>query len=69
MRYQISQEISRHHLDALAAARSHPDFKAFAQRLIANGKSKRLVLNAIARKLVVLANAMLRPNQIADQLT
>ncbi len=26
------------------------------------GKPKRLVLNAIARKIVVLANAMLRPN-------
>lgn len=46
---------------ALSAARSHPDFKAFAQRLIQAGKPKRLVLNAVARKIVVLANAMLRP--------
>ena len=54
---------------ALAAARSHPDLKLFAQRLITAGKPKRLVLNAIARKLVVLANAILRPKQIAHQLT
>lgn len=54
---------------ALAAARSNPDLQAFAQRLIAAGKPKRLVLNAIARKLVVLANAILRPQPTPAQLT
>jgi len=45
---------------ALAAARANPTFKAFAQRLAQAGKPKRLILTAIARKLVVLANAILQ---------
>jgi hypothetical protein len=46
---------------ALSAMRSDPDTKAFADRLACQGKPKRLILNAIARKLVVRANALLRP--------
>lgn len=45
---------------ALSAARSHPALRLVYQRLIAAGKSKRLALAAIARKLVVIANAVLR---------
>lgn len=45
---------------ALSAARSHPSLSGVYQRLIALGKPKRLALAAIARKLVVLANAVLR---------
>lgn len=45
---------------ALAAARANPTFKAFAHRLDQAGKPKRLILTAIARKLVVLANAILQ---------
>jgi transposase len=54
---------------ALTAMRSNPQMKAFATRLLADGKAKRLVLGAIARKLVVLANALLRAKHTAPQLT
>lgn len=42
---------------ALSAARAHPHLKLFAQRLIGAGKPKRLVFTAVARKLLVIANA------------
>src|SRR5581483_6761408 len=45
---------------ALSAARYNPSLKAFYQRLIAAGKPKRLALVAVARKLVVLANSLLK---------
>jgi transposase len=45
---------------ALSAVRANPTLKAFAQRLIDTGKPKRLVLTAVARKLVVCANLRLR---------
>jgi transposase len=54
---------------ALTAMRSNPKMKAFADRLIAHGKAKRLVLGAIARKLVVLANAVLKAKHAAHELT
>lgn len=54
---------------AMVAARHNPNLKAFAERLQANGKPKRLILNAIARKLVVLANAVLADPKPANQLT
>jgi transposase len=54
---------------ALSAMRSNPQMKTFADRLLAEGKAKRLILGAIARKLVVLANAMLKAKHTAPQLT
>ena len=42
---------------ALSAARTHPSLKAFAQRLTDAGKPKRVVFTAVARKLLVIANA------------
>jgi transposase len=48
------------HMVALAAIRSNPVIKAFAQRLTAAGKAKRLVIAACARKIIVILNAMLR---------
>ena len=45
---------------ALSAARYNPTLKAFYQRLIAAGKPKRLALTAVARKLVILANSLLK---------
>jgi transposase len=50
---------------ALSAARYDPTLRAFYQRLIAAGKPKRLALVAVARKLVVLANSLLKPTQTA----
>jgi transposase len=48
------------HMVALAAIRSNPVFTAFAKRLLAAGKPRRLVLAACARKVIVVLNAMLR---------
>lgn len=45
---------------ALTAARAHPLLAGVYQRLLRAGKPKRLALAAIARKLVVIANAVLR---------
>lgn len=54
---------------ALTAARTHPQLKTFANRLLLAGKPKRLVLTAVARKLVVIANAILRDKHTQPQLT
>lgn len=48
------------YMAALAAARCHPRFKAFYDRLRAAGKPAKLALIAVARKLLIIANAMLR---------
>jgi transposase len=48
------------HMVAVSAIRSNPVFAAFAKRLIAAGKSKRLVIAACTRKVIVVLNAMLR---------
>jgi transposase len=48
------------YMAALTASRSNPRFKAFAQALIAKGKPKKLVLVAIARKLLTILNAVLQ---------
>jgi transposase len=45
---------------ALAAMRRNPAITAFAERLTANGKPKRLVIAACSRKIIVILNAMLR---------
>jgi transposase len=45
---------------ALAAVKNDPRWKDFANRLAAAGKSKRLILTAVARRLVVVANSELR---------
>jgi transposase len=45
---------------AHAARRHNPVLKAFAQRLEAAGKKPKVILVAVARKLVVIANAILR---------
>jgi transposase len=44
---------------AMAAIRSCPTLRTFAQRLALAGKSKRLILTAVARKLIVRANSAL----------
>jgi transposase len=49
---------------ALAAARANPSLRAFAERLRAAGKPHLVVLTAVLRKLVVLANALVRDNRL-----
>jgi transposase len=48
------------YMAALAAAKHNPVFRAFKERLKAAGKKAKVILVAVARKLVVLANAILR---------
>ena len=47
-------------MGALVAARYNPVLKAFHQRLVAAGKPKLVALIAVARKLLIMLNAMLR---------
>src|SRR5262249_15055384 len=48
------------YLAALSAARSDPAMRAFKERLAARGKKAKVILTAVARKLLVIANAVLR---------
>lgn len=51
------------YMAALAAIRSNADFMAFHQRLRAAGKAPKVALVAVMRKLVILANSLLRENR------
>jgi len=48
------------YMAALTAVRAHPYFQHFYQRLLAAGKAKKLALIAVARKLLIALNAMIR---------
>lgn len=52
------------YMAAVTAARSSPRFKTIYQRLRAAGKPAKLALIAIARKLLLTANAILRDNAV-----
>ena len=54
------------YMAALTASRFNPALKAFADRLKAAGKRPKVVLTAVARKLLVLANAILRSGKPWD---
>ena len=45
---------------ALSAARCNPDMKVFYERLTTGGKKHRVALVAVMRKLIILANVLLR---------
>ena len=45
---------------AISAARFNPILKTFYERLIADGKPAKAALIAVARKLIVLLNLMLK---------
>lgn len=49
-------------LGAMIAARYNPDLKAFSTRLLNAGKSKKVVIIAVARKLLTILNAIIRDN-------
>jgi transposase len=51
------------YMPALVAARFNPDMKAKYARLIQTGKPAKVALTAIMRKLLVLANALLKANR------
>jgi len=51
------------YMAAVSAARCNPDLKAFYQRLRARGKQAKLALTAVMRKLVILANTLIREDR------
>jgi transposase len=51
------------YMPALVAARFNPDLRAIYRRLVAAGKPKKVALVAVMRKLIVLANALLRDSR------
>jgi transposase len=54
------------YMAALSAARYNPTLRAFKERLVRAGKKAKVILTALARKLVVLANAVLRTGRRWD---
>jgi transposase len=54
------------YLAALSAIRRNPAMEAFRERLLARGKRPKVILTAVARKLLVIANAVIRTGQPWD---
>jgi transposase len=52
------------YMAALAAARCNPELAAFDRRLRDNGKAAKVALTAVMRKLVVLANSLVREDRL-----
>lgn len=52
------------YMAAVAAARANPDLKAFYRRLRDNGKLFKVAITAVMRKLVVLANTLIRQDRL-----
>ncbi|MBB2167641.1 IS110 family transposase [Gluconacetobacter aggeris] len=52
------------YMPAIVAMRFNPDLKRVYDRLIAKGKHAKIAITAIMRKLVVLANALLRKDRL-----
>jgi transposase len=51
------------YMASISAARCNPDLKAFYARLRATGKPAKLALTAVMRKLVILANTLIREDR------
>jgi transposase len=51
------------YMGAVVAMRHNPIIKAFYDRLVERGKSKKLALTACVRKMLIILNAMVRANQ------
>jgi len=51
------------YMPALVATRFNPDLKARYDGLIKAGKAPKVALTAVMRKLIILANALLRHNR------
>jgi len=52
------------YMAALTASRFNPALKQFHDRLVANGKEAKVALTAVMRKLIVLANTLVRENRL-----
>jgi transposase len=51
------------YMAAVSAIRCNPDLKAFNERLRATGKAAKVALTAVMRKLVILANTLVKENR------
>jgi transposase len=51
------------YMAAVSAIRCNPSFKAFYKRLVQDGKPRKVAIVAVARKLVVLANAIVKADR------
>ena len=51
------------YMAAMSAARHNPELKIFYERLLAKGKLEMVALTAVMRKLLVLANSLVRENR------
>ena len=51
------------YMSALSGARFNPDIKAFHQRLRAKGKKPKVALTAVMRKLIILANTLIKEDR------
>jgi len=52
------------YMAALSAARFNADLKSFYARLLANGKQPKVALTAVMRKLIALANTLIREDRL-----
>lgn len=52
------------YMSAMAAKRANPDMAGFFDRLVQNGKKKKVALIAVMRKQAVLANALIRDDRL-----
>ena len=52
------------YMAAHSAARFNPHLKRFYERLLAAGKAKKLAMTAVMRKLIVLANALIKEDRL-----
>lgn len=50
-------------MPALVAIRFNPDMKAKYEQLVTAGKEKKVAITAVMRKLMILANALLRDHR------
>ena len=55
------------YLPAVVATRFNPDMKTKYEQLVSTGKCKKLAITAVMRKLIVMANALLRDRRKWDE--
>ncbi|MFK5998168.1 MAG: transposase [Rhodobacterales bacterium] len=56
------------YMPAVVAARHNPDMKQFYERLIDAGKPAKVAFTAIMRKLILLANLLIKQNRMWSQI-
>ena len=58
------EERNKHYMCAMVAAHYNPVFQQLYERMVVRGKSKKLALEAVMRKLIVTLNAIVKTNSI-----